>query len=122
MCLLGVAEQGGGVVAVCVFAFTQHSAEYLFGISAPEGRQYTAPLLWAGATRLMARGIPRLNLGGGVRRDDGIADFKQRFGAKRLPLGALKQVYRPDVYASLSRESQKDPNDRAGFFPPYRAP
>jgi hypothetical protein len=112
---------GGRVEAVCVFAHTPHCAEYLFGVSLPEGRARSAALLWEGAMRLRALGIPRLNLGGGIRRGDGVAEFKERFGAARLPLGSLRQVFRPDVYAALCREAGADPADRAGYFPAYRA-
>ena len=58
-----------------------------------------------------------------MRRGDGIAEFKERFGARRLPLGALKQVYRPTVYADLCRDAGVlDPADRTGYFPAYRRP
>jgi hypothetical protein len=120
--VLGTERPGGDVAAVCVFGYTPHCAEYLFGISEPDGRSHTAALLWAGAGRLGEKGIPKLNLGGGVKRGDGIAQFKERFGGKRLPLGALKEVYRPEVYATLCQRAGKDPTDRTGFFPAYRAP
>ncbi len=118
--LLG-AGAGGRVEAVCVLAHTPHCAEYLFGVSLPEGRGWSAALLWEGAMRLRALGIPRLNLGGGVRRGDGVAEFKVRFGAARLPLGSLREVYRPEVYAALCREAGADPDERGGYFPAFRA-
>lgn len=120
--LLGVEGDDGEVVAACLFASTPHCGEYLFGISRPAGRAYSAPLIWAAATRLAERGVPRLNLGGGVHRGDGIAEFKERFGATKLPLGALRQVYRPSVYTQLCRDAGADPDDRSGFFPAYRRP
>jgi hypothetical protein len=120
--LIGVEAPDGSVVAACLFGATPHCGEYLFGISSPGGRAYSAPLIWSAATRLAARGVPRLNLGGGVRRGDGIAEFKERFGATRLPLGALKQVYRPSVYGELCRDAGADPDDRTGYFPAYRRP
>jgi hypothetical protein len=120
--LIGAEGLEGGIAAVCVFAFTPYCAEALFGISCPSGNTYSAPLIWAGAMRLIQHGVPRLNLGGGVQRGDGIAMFKERFGAKRLPFGALKEVYRPDIYATLSQGVGKDPSDRSGYFPAYRSP
>jgi hypothetical protein len=120
--LLGVESDDGEVVAACLFAATPHCGEYLFGISRPEGRTFTAPLIWAAAGRMAERGVPLLNLGGGVRRGDGIAEFKERFGAERLPLGALRQVYRPEVYDRLCRDAGADPDDRTGYFPAYRRP
>lgn len=120
--LLGVEEPGGKVVAVYLFAFTSYCGEALFAVSDPAGSAYSAALTWFGAVRLCERGVPLLNLGGGVRRGDGIARFKERFGAQCLPLGALRQVYRQEAYASLCRRVGADPADRSGFFPPYQAP
>ena len=117
---------GGGigdeVQAVCVFGYTPYVAEYLFGVSAPEGRRHSAALLWHGAMRLRSLGIPRLNLGGGIHRGDGVADFKRRFGAARRALGSLRQVYDPERFEELCRRAGVDPSDRAGYFPPYRGP
>jgi hypothetical protein len=120
--LLGVESPDGDVVAVSVFASTPYCAEYLFGISQPAGRTFSAAVIWAAAVKLAEQGIPRLNLGGGVRRGDGVAEFKERFGATRLPLGALKQVYRLDEYEALCRRAGTDPADRTGYFPAYRRP
>lgn len=120
--LWGAETPDGEIVAVSVFANTPHCGEYLFAVSRPGGTRYSAPLVWAGARTLASLGVTRFNLGGGVRRGDGIAAFKERFGGARLPLGALRQVYRPDAYAALCREARRDPDSRTGFFPPYRAP
>jgi hypothetical protein len=64
--------------------------------------------------------VPVLNLGGGVVPGDGIAEFKARFGTSRAPLSALAQVYQPDVFARLCADAGVDPDDRSGYFPPYR--
>lgn len=119
--MLGAGEPDR-IEAVSVFAYSRNSADYLFGISLPEGQRHAAPLIWHGALRLKALGIPLLNLGGGIRAGDGVAGFKARFGARELPLGALKQVYDPRAYAELCRAAGKDPAQRTGYFPRYRAP
>jgi hypothetical protein len=110
------------IEAVSVFGYTPYSADFLFGISLPEGQRYAAPLLWQAALRLKALDIPLLNLGGGIRPGDGVAGFKARFGARELALGALKQVYDSAAFAQLCRGAGKDPAQRSGYFPPYRAP
>jgi hypothetical protein len=121
--LIGAEGADGELVAACLFTSTRWCAEAMFSISSPAGRMYSAPLIWAGARELAARGIPCLNLGGGVRRGDGVAQFKERFSPRRLALGALRQVYRPAIYAELCREvGAADPADRSGYFPPYRRP
>jgi hypothetical protein len=118
--LLG-AERGGRVEAVSVFGWTPHVGDFLFNVSTPAGRAHSAPLLWAGAMRLRAAGVPVLSLGGGIRPGDGVAEFKARFGGRALPLGALKQVYDPPTFAALCARAQADPDSRDGYFPPYHA-
>jgi hypothetical protein len=110
------------VVAASVFAFTSYAADFLFGISLPGKRQHSAALLWSGAMYLKSVGIPLLNLGGGIRRDDGVAEFKRRFGAGELPLRCLKQIYDPETYAILCQRVKADPCDTTGYFPPYHVP
>jgi hypothetical protein len=116
------AEVDGEVRAVCLFLGTGTVFEYFAGASTAEGRHFSAPLIWRGALELKSRGVPLLNLGGGVRRGDGIAAFKERFGATVRPLCALKQVYRPEDYRELCEQVGADPWDRAGFFPAYHRP
>lgn len=120
--LLGAGTPAGRLEAVCVFAYTPYGAEYLFGLSVPGGQPHSAPLVWEGALRLKALGLPWLNLGGGIREGDGVAGFKERFGGRRLPLGALRQVYDPEAFTRLCGLMHVDPALRGGYFPPYRDP
>jgi hypothetical protein len=115
------AETDGRLEAVVVFGYTAHMADYLFGVTLPEGRRHAARLIWAGIERLRALGVPRLNLGGGARPNDGIADFKRRFGATEVPLLSLRQVYQPELFERLCRSAGADPYG-AGYFPGYHAP
>lgn len=119
--LVGAGNGAHDIEAVAAFAHTPHSADYLFGIWRPNGKRHSVALLWNGMLRLKALGIPWLNLGGGIRPGDGVAEFKARFGARELPLGALKQVYDEAAYAELCRTAGRDPNERDGYFPAYRA-
>ncbi len=117
--LLG-AQRGGEVLAVSVFAHTLYAGDYMFNISKPGGRGFAAALVWFGARRLKRLGVPKLNLGGGISENDGVAKFKMRFGGARPGLECLKQVYIPEIYQSLCREAGLDPQDRTGYFPAYR--
>lgn len=110
------------VEAVSVFAYTADIGEYLFNVSLPESRHHSAALLWYGVNHLKSLQIPLLNLGGGILENDGVAQFKQRFGAKKLALKCLKQVYEPEIYETLCRQVNVDPNDLSGYFPAYRRP
>jgi hypothetical protein len=95
--------------------------DYLFGVALPEGRRHAARLLWCGIERLRSLGVPALNLGGGSRPGDGIAEFKRRFGAREVPLVALREVYRPDTFQALCRAAGAEPGG-GGYFPPYHSP
>ena len=113
---------GGMVEAAVLFGYTSHCADYIFGISLEEGKRHMAALIWHGAMLLRDAGVAALNLGGGIRRNDGVADFKLRFGAERVEFGSLKQIYMPDEYSRLCRLMNADPGNRESFFPAYRAP
>ena len=107
--------------AVTMFAYTPTIGEHLFNVSVGSpGRQASTPLLWHGALELRALGVPLLNLGGGIRADDGVAQFKQRFGARALPLHNARQVYDAVIFEQLCRDAGVEPLDRTGYFPPYR--
>jgi hypothetical protein len=116
------AGDGEMVEAVSLFAYTPHGGDYLFNVSLPSGRQHAALLLWYGIHQLKSLGVPLLNLGGGVREEDGIAQFKARFGGEKVPLRALKQIYQPEIYAQLCRQHKVDPTEMNGYFPAYRRP
>jgi hypothetical protein len=108
------------VESVALFGHTQHGADYLFNVSVPGGERHAVHLIWWAVQRLRALGVESLNLGGGVRPGDDLAEFKRRFGAAELPLTSLRQVYRADVYEELCRKAGVT-SERAGWFPPYRA-
>lgn len=110
----------GPLESVAVFGHTPHCADYLFNISVPGGERHAVNLIWSEVERLRELGLPQLNLGGGVREGDDLAEFKRRFGAQRLPLASLRQVYRPKVYQRLCRLAGVS-TERSGWFPPYRA-
>jgi hypothetical protein len=109
------------IEAAIVFTYTRYAADALFNISLPEGRRHSAALHWYGVDYFKAMGVPILNLGGGVRANDRLAEFKERFGGKKLALSCLKQVYDAATYADLCVRVGADPTDRTGYFPPYRS-
>jgi hypothetical protein len=108
------------IEAVSLFAYTPYSGEFLFNVSVPEGRHHSFPLLWYSMKYLKSRNIPFLNLGGGIAENDGVAQFKKRFGGTEFVFHSLKQIYNSDVYNSLCRQNNVDPEDLTGYFPAYR--
>ncbi len=115
-------ESDGTVNAVMLFAYTRYIGEYFLNVSVAEGQRNSVALLWQGMKELKSRGVAWLNLGGGIRPGDGVAEFKERFGGTVLPLRSLKQVYNRARYEALCVGASVDPADRAGYFPPYRRP
>lgn len=110
------------VEAVYVFAYTSYIGDCLFNVSLPEGRHHATTLVWYGVNYLKSIQIPLLNLGGGIRENDSVAQSKQRFGGTKLPLRCLKQVYDPALYEKLCRRVNADHTDMIGYFPAYRRP
>lgn len=113
------AQDSGRIIAVTVFAYTTYSADALFNVLLPEGRQYSVPLIWWGVDFFKLQGIPFLNIGGG---GGGVGVHKQRYGGLELPLRCLKQIYKPGIYSSLCCAARVDPENTSGYFPAYRKP
>jgi hypothetical protein len=108
--------------AISVFAYTPYMADYLFSISLPECQHHAAPLIWYAVDYLKSKQIPLLNLGGGVKAGDSIAQFKQRFGPDLYPLQAAKQIYDYPNYQMLCLQVREECNEKEGYFPAYRKP
>jgi hypothetical protein len=115
------AGMGEAVQSVSVFAHTHDVADYLFSVCLPEASELATHLLWSGITQLKSLNIPLLNLGGGISEGDGVAQFKKRFGATKLPLKCLKQIYSQKKYEHLCAITNTSPAAMEGFFPPYRS-
>ena len=118
---LGVRRPSGPIEAIAVFGYTDACADYLISATSDAGRDYSAGLIWEAIRILVARGVPWLNLGGGVVNGDGLAAFKRRFGAERRRLHALALVCDRARYDGLCANAGIRRSATA-YFPPYRAP
>lgn len=107
--------------AAYLFGATPYAADCLINVATDEGRKHATDLLWYGVNEYLQRKIPFLNLGGGAREDDSVARSKQRFRPQRLPLTALREIYRPKIYAELCRSAGVEARSAAEYFPAYRA-
>jgi len=108
-----------GIEAALAYGYTAYGADLLLLAASPSGRRHSAVLTWHAVQRLQELGVPLLNLGGGAHHDDPISRAKQRFGADRYPLTALREIYEPAAYALLCRRTGVDP-EAPGYFPAYR--
>lgn len=114
-------RDAGMVEAVTLFGHSAHAGEYLFNVSSPAGRVHSTALAWHGMLALRERGVPVVNLGGGIKPDDGLARFKARLGGVARPLRALKQIYDKPRFDTLCRAANVS-SESTGYFPPYRDP
>jgi hypothetical protein len=118
--LVGAAGPAGNLESVSLFGHTPYAGDFLFNAALPGCAHHSVGLIWAAVHLLAGQGVPWFNLGGGMRPDDSLADFKARFGARRMPMRAVKAVYDLPFYEELCRRHGGDPADRDGFFPAYR--
>lgn len=117
--LLGAVE-AEQIQSVSLFGHTPYGGDFLFNAALPGAEHHSVALIWSATHRLVDLGVPWLNLGGGMRPGDALADFKARFGAKRLPMRAVKAIYDQSAYAELCRQRAVDPHANHGYFPAYR--
>lgn len=108
------------VKSLFLFVYSSHSAECLINITHPRFRSYNTHLIWWGIRQLQSLGVPWLNLGGGVKKGDSIALSKERFGSKKIPYFALKQIYRPEIYQNLCYHTSVDHEKKKHYFPAFR--
>lgn len=114
------ASVNGGIEAVSVFLVAGEHAEYHLIGSSDRGRDLAAWLIWNAIVILKERGVNTLHLGGGVRRGDGLHEFKQKFGTTPKLLQAVRQIYDQVRYDELCLAARVSPSGGA-WFPVYRA-
>ncbi|MCO5977535.1 GNAT family N-acetyltransferase [Ideonella oryzae] len=119
--LLGTAEPDGRLVAATLYGWTPWGAEGMIQAALPEGRAHTAALMLGGIQDLAGRGVPWLNLGGGVRPGDNVAAAKMRWRPRAQAFRRLKQVYDPERYAALCAVAGVSAAFTEGYFPAYYA-
>lgn len=106
--------------AVVMLGSSSGGAEYVFGVADASARHLIVSLLWRAMQVCAQQGKEWLNLGGGIRPNDSVAEFKRRLGGRPVPLVDLRHVYDQARFQSLCAEAGVSPDD--AYFPPYRAP
>lgn len=107
----------GETVAVSLFGGRGAVADYLYNISTEAGQRYSALLIWHAIPILRELGHRRLNLGGGIRANDSIAEFKRRFGPDEYPIVTRRCIFDVDAYYHLAEQSGATGTDH--YFPVY---
>jgi hypothetical protein len=107
------------ILAAGVFLISGTRAEFHLAASHPEARHLSSWLLAQSITRLKSMGIRTLNMGGGVRRGDGLYLFKQKFGGKEVRLWILKEIYNAITYRAQCELACT--SEQESWFPAYRS-
>lgn len=100
---VAVAWQGESPVGTAMFLYSRHYAHYHLSGTTDQGRQTKAAslLVNAGAARARQRGCRLLHLGGGVREDDSLLEFKRGFGGQTYNYMTLSIVADQSRYDRL---------------------
>lgn len=113
-------ERNGRLEIVALCRRLGHRAEgHLVG-STDQSRDLHAWLFWKTAEAFGQHGVTEYNIGGYGTLGDGLDQLKTRLGARRVPMGAVRQIYDVTAFGRLCAEMAADPNSR--YFPPYRTP
>ncbi|RKR91328.1 acetyltransferase (GNAT) family protein [Micromonospora pisi] len=123
-----VRDPGGTVVAAALVLRHRDRAHYHLAGSDPRSVREGANnlLLWTILEWAAENGCALVHLGGGVRADDGLFQFKRSFGGIRTPFWTGAVVLDPGRYAALlgthARNLGRTVEElrETGYFPGYR--
>ena len=116
---VGACGDEGAIEAITIFTYAGKRAEGFLNAATLAGRRHSRGLYWQAMLALRAAGVEEVNLGGGIQPGDGLAEFKQRLGARRAPTLALKQVFDEEGYARACAAVGM-PAETSGYFPAWR--
>lgn len=111
------ARLDGQIVAVSLFGGSGEIADYLYNISTQAGQRFSAHLIWRAIPVLRELGFCKLNLGGGIRANDSIAEFKRRFGPDEVTIVTHRSIFDSATYNALAKKSHAVRGD--SYFPVY---
>lgn len=123
MAFLFAARDGVTSVASMVLFGRRHAHYQFTGTADIMPRGANDKLVMEAARVARRAGCSWLLLGGGTTSspDDTLLQFKSGFSKYRFMARTYSRVFDADAYARLCREAGRDPLNRSGFFPAYRA-
>ena len=99
--------------AVACFGLGENVVEYLLSTSSPAGRSLQTRLLVEAMAFFKEKGFDFLNLGGGIKPNDGLEKFKLRIGDIIRPKRELRIVLNRERFERFGGNADKT------FFPSY---
>lgn len=118
--LIGVREQDN-LVAVSVFIYTEHIADFFLHAACEGAHMYARKIMWEAICYFKEKQIPYLHLGGGISEDDGLANYKKQFAAKKYTNHCWKLIFNEATYQALCQQYQVS-TSRDGYFPAFCQP
>ena len=112
------AQLGETIEAIHLGRIHDAHADWQIAAVSDHGRSLGAWIVWNAIERLRMMEVRYFNIGGGVRANDGLYDYKSRFGAIEMPLVSVRQIYDPRRYEELCARSGIHPE--GNWFPAYR--
>lgn len=115
--LVGVAVRKN-IEMVMLHGRSGRNVEFVFSGASDAGQGLATMALWHAAQFYKAQSMERFHLGGGVRPNDGLDNFKRQFGGDVMQNGGIKLVVDQMLFEDACRASGHDAS-LDGFFPAY---
>ena len=96
----------------------ENRAEFIFSASTDTGRNYSSLIIWETIKYLSDWGFREYHLGGGIKKDDGLDEFKRQFGGEKIYNYGIKIVCDEESFKNQCQISNSYSN-KTNFFPPY---
>lgn len=109
---LGI-EVDNKIIAISLFQYDETTVNYFINASTDEGRIYSTLLIDHAIKEACNLSANQFCLGGGVKDNDGLFQFKKRFGGMQKKIKSCKLICNDKKYQSLSE------GKTGKFFPAY---
>ena len=104
------------ISAFSMFIYNKFCAEYFINASDQNGRIHARGFIWHAIDYFKKKQIPVLNLGGGTKNDDSLADFKRRLGGQMIQTWKQHHIYNHHKFSKLCGSIHPKTSE---YFPPY---
>ena len=100
-----------------LFFYTDWVCDDFLNASFEQGKSFSRLLIWTAIKENKKRNIPLFNAGEDISPNDSLAQFKKRFGTKKVEVFVLKKIHDIALFATLCNAANKRIDTL--FFPPY---